>query len=176
MVLSGGPETVTAEHTPRVPQAVFELGVPLLGICYGMQAMAQQLGGGVAASCRREFGYAQVLVQGHSRLLRDIEDHTTPDGVAVLDVWMSHGDQVTALPPGFIAIASTDSAPIAGMADEQRGFYALQFHPEVTHTRQGSRILERFVKEICGCASLWTPATSSPTASNACAANWATSG
>ncbi|MGZ8242129.1 glutamine-hydrolyzing GMP synthase [Methylomagnum sp.] len=156
IVLSGGPETVTAADTPRAPGLVFELGVPVLGICYGMQTMAEQLGGKVESSAHREFGYAQVRARGHSKLLLDIEDHTTPEGFGLLDVWMSHGDQVTALPPGFKLMASTDSAPIAGMADEERRFYALQFHPEVTHTRQGKRILERFVQEICGCDALWT--------------------
>src|SRR5690606_4246363 len=134
-----------------------ELGVPLLGICYGMQVMAVQLGGAVETSERKEFGYAQVRARGHSRLLRDIEDHTTPEGYGLLDVWMSHGDRVTTLPPGFKLIASTESAPIAGMADDARGYYGLQFHPEVTHTRQGKRILERFLKDICGCEALWTP-------------------
>ncbi len=156
IVLSGGPETVTLADTPRAPRPVFELGVPVLGLCYGMQTMAEQLGGKVEACSKCEFGYAQVRAHGHSKLLLDIEDHTTPEGFGLLDVWMSHGDQVTALPPGFKLIASTESAPIAGMADEARGFYGLQFHPEVTHTRQGQRILERFVLEICGCEALWT--------------------
>jgi GMP synthase (glutamine-hydrolysing) len=136
---------------------VLELGVPVLGICYGMQTMAAQLGGKVEASSHREFGYAQVEVHGHSRLLTDIEDHTNDDGTALLDVWMSHGDRVTELPQGFSAIASTSYAPLAGMADDERGFYGLQFHPEVTHTRQGDRIIQRFVLEICGCEALWTP-------------------
>jgi GMP synthase (glutamine-hydrolysing) len=156
IVLSGGPETVTAADTPRAPAAVFELGVPVLGVCYGMQTMAAQLGGTVESCPHREFGYAQVRARGHSRLLTDIEDHTTPEGFGLLDVWMSHGDQVTALPPGFKLIASTESAPIAGMADEERGFYGLQFHPEVTHTRQGLRILDRFITDISGCEALWT--------------------
>ena len=156
IVLSGGPETVTLEATPRAPQCVFELGVPVLGICYGMQTMALQLGGAVEASTHREFGYAQVRARGHSQLLRDIEDHTTPEGYGLLDAWMSHGDRVTELPPGFKMIASTEGAPLAGMADEARHFYGLQFHPEVTHTRQGERIINRFVHEICGCASAWT--------------------
>jgi GMP synthase (glutamine-hydrolysing) len=130
--------------------------VPVLGICYGMQTMAEQLGGQVEPCSHREFGYAQVRAHGHSRLLSDIEDHATPEGYGLLDVWMSHGDQVTALPPGFKLIASTESAPIAGMADDARGYYGLQFHPEVTHTRQGKRILERFLKDICGCEALWT--------------------
>jgi GMP synthase (glutamine-hydrolysing) len=157
IVLSGGPESVTGAETPRAPQEVFALGVPVLGICYGMQTMAAQLGGRVDAHHKREYGYAQVRARGHSRLLRDIEDHTSPEGYGLLDVWMSHGDRVEALPPGFQVIAETASAPLAGMADEGRGFYGLQFHPEVTQTRQGARILERFVHEVCGCADLWRP-------------------
>jgi GMP synthase (glutamine-hydrolysing) len=156
IILSGGPESVTAEQPPQVSRQVFELGVPVLGICYGMQAMAEQLGGEVERSERREFGYAQVKARHHTRLLRDIEDHTAPDGFGLLDVWMSHGDRVRSLPPGFMVMAATDGAPIAGMADETRGFYGVQFHPEVTHTRQGQRILDRFVHEICGCEGLWT--------------------
>jgi GMP synthase (glutamine-hydrolysing) len=156
IILSGGPESVTDQEPPRAHPAVFELGVPVLGICYGMQTMAQQLGGKVAPAHAREFGYARVRAHGHSRLLRDIEDHVDPDGKAFLDVWMSHGDRVDALPPGFRAIASTENAPLAGMADEERGLYGVQFHPEVTHTRQGARILARFVHEICGCDRLWT--------------------
>lgn len=156
IILSGGPESVTLASAPRAPQAVFDLGVPVLGICYGMQTMAAQLGGAVESAAHREFGYAQVRARGHSQLLRDIEDHTTPEGYGMLDVWMSHGDHVTQLPEAFKVIASTSAAPIAGMADEARGFYGLQFHPEVTHTHQGSRILQRFVHDICGCASLWT--------------------
>jgi GMP synthase (glutamine-hydrolysing) len=155
IILSGGPETVTQADTPRAAQIVFELGVPVLGICYGMQTMAEQLGGKVEAADHREFGYAQVRAHGHSKLLINIEDHTSPEGYGLLDVWMSHGDQVTTLPPGFGRIASTGTAPIAGMADESRGFYALQFHPEVTHTHQGLRIIERFIRDIAGCASLW---------------------
>ncbi len=156
VILSGGPESVTLTETPRAQQLVFELGVPVLGICYGMQTMAVQLGGTVETSTRREFGYAQVRARGHSRLLRDIEDHTTAEGYGLLDVWMSHGDRVEQLPQGFKLIASSDSAPLAGMADEERGFYGVQFHPEVTHTHQGSRILNRFVHDICGCAADWT--------------------
>jgi GMP synthase (glutamine-hydrolysing) len=156
VILSGGPESVTLTETPRAQQLVFEFGVPVLGICYGMQTMAVQLGGTVETSTRREFGYAQVRARGHSRLLRDIEDHTTAEGYGLLDVWMSHGDRVEQLPQGFNLIASSDSAPLAGMADEERGFYGVQFHPEVTHTRQGSRILNRFVHDICGCAADWT--------------------
>ena len=155
IILSGGPETVTLADTPRAPGLVFSQGVPVLGICYGMQTMAEQLGGKVEACAHREFGYAQVRARGHSRLLTDIEDHASPEGHGLLDVWMSHGDQVTTLPPGFKLIASTESAPIAGMADEERRFYALQFHPEVTHTKQGQRLLARFITDICGCEALW---------------------
>jgi len=157
IILSGGPQSVHEEATPRANEAVLELGVPVLGICYGMQTMAAQLGGRVSPATHREYGYAQVRAHGHSRLLRDIEDHTSPEGYGLLDVWMSHGDRVDVLPPGFRAICTTDNAPFAGMADEKRGLYGLQFHPEVTHTRQGQRILERFVHDICGCGSLWTP-------------------
>jgi len=157
VILSGGPETVTSTDTPRAPQQIFDLGVPVLGICYGMQTMAAQLGGRVAPSGAHEYGYAQVRARGHSSLLRDIEDHTSPEGYGLLDVWMSHGDRVEELPAGFKVIAATDNAPFAGMADESRHFYGLQFHPEVTHTRQGKRILERFLFDICGCEALWTP-------------------
>ncbi|MFP4696443.1 glutamine-hydrolyzing GMP synthase [Thiohalospira sp.] len=157
IILSGGPASATEEDTFRAPLAVFEAGVPVLGICYGMQAMAAQLGGGVESSDHREFGFAQVRARGHTELLRNIEDHASPEGYGLLDVWMSHGDRVTELPPGFRVMASTDSAPIAGMADEERRLYGVQFHPEVTHTPQGKRILERFVTTICGCDTLWTP-------------------
>lgn len=157
IILSGGPESVTAEDTLTAPDIVFTFGVPVLGICYGMQTMAAQLGGKVASADHSEFGYAQVRVRGHSNLLKDIEDHVNEEGQAFLDVWMSHGDRVEELPEGFICIASTDGAPLAGMADESRAFYGLQFHPEVTHTKQGQRIIERFVHDICGCASMWTP-------------------
>ncbi|MCK9609078.1 MAG: glutamine-hydrolyzing GMP synthase [Methylomonas sp.] len=155
IILSGGPETVTSSDTPRAPQIVFELGIPVLGICYGMQTMAEQLGGKVKSSDHREFGYAQIRARGHSKLLLNIEDHASPEGYGLLDVWMSHGDRVVELPTGFKLIASSDGAPIAGIADEDRGFYALQFHPEVTHTKQGGRLLSRFVLEICGCQALW---------------------
>ncbi len=158
VILSGGPESVNANPDFRAPEAVFGLGVPVLGICYGMQTMALQLGGRVEASAEREFGYARVRARGHSNLLRDIQDATNAEGHGLLDVWMSHGDHVTDMPPGFKRIASTESAPIAGIADEARGFYGLQFHPEVTHTAQGQAILDRFVHEICGCGSLWTAA------------------
>ncbi len=157
IILSGGPESVTGDEAPAAPQVVFELGVPVLGICYGMQTMAAQLGGRVENADHHEYGYAQVRARGHSALLRDIEDHTTPEGYGMLDVWMSHGDRVIEIPPGFKVIATTDNAPVAGMADESRHFYGLQFHPEVTHTRQGERIINRFVHEICGCDALWTP-------------------
>ncbi|HEX5513908.1 MAG TPA: glutamine-hydrolyzing GMP synthase [Gammaproteobacteria bacterium] len=157
IVLSGGPESVTVAEGPRAPAVVFELGVPVLGICYGMQTIAAQLGGTVESSEYKEFGYAQVRARGHSRLLRDIEDHTTPEGYGLLDVWMSHGDRVVELPPGFKLIASTDSCPIAGIGDDERGYYGIQFHPEVSHTPQGRRILSRFVHEICGCSGDWTP-------------------
>ncbi len=158
VILSGGPESVKKAPHIRAPQAVFELGVPLLGICYGMQTMAAQLGGAVDASQHREYGYAQVRARGHSQLLKNIEDHVSAEGYGLLDVWMSHGDRVESLPQGFKVIASTDNAPIAGMADETRHFYGLQFHPEVTHTAQGERIISRFVHDICGCQRLWTAA------------------
>ncbi len=157
IILSGGPESVTLENTPTASPLIFQLGVPVLGICYGMQTMAEVLGGKVESSDKREFGYAQVRAHGHTQLLTDIEDHTTPEGYGMLDVWMSHGDRVVAMPDGFKLMCSTENAPIAGMADEARGFYGVQFHPEVTHTKQGGRILERFVTDICGCQNLWTP-------------------
>jgi GMP synthase (glutamine-hydrolysing) len=157
IILSGGPETVTGDNTPRAPQIVFDLGVPVLGICYGMQTMAQQLGGRVENSDKHEYGYAQVRAHNHSKLLKDIEDHATPEGYGILDVWMSHGDRVAEMPENFVKICSTDNAPLAGMADEARNYYGIQFHPEVTHTKQGGRILERFVRDICGCDALWNP-------------------
>lgn len=156
IILSGGPETVTSLDTPRAPQVVFELGLPVLGICYGMQTMTEQLGGKVESSSHREFGYAQIRARGHSRLLKGIEDHTSSEGFGLLDVWMSHGDRVVELPKGFVLIASSEGAPIAGIANEQKSFYGLQFHPEVTHTRQGARILARFAIDICSCEALWT--------------------
>jgi len=158
VILSGGPESVTDGDPPRASQLVFDMDIPVLGICYGMQTMAAQLGGDVESASHHEYGYAQVRARGHSALLREIEDHTTPEGYGLLDVWMSHGDRVTRLPDGFIPIAETDNAPLAGMADESRHYYGLQFHPEVTHTRQGDRIIARFVHDICGCGSFWTPA------------------
>ncbi len=157
IILSGGPESVTAADAPSVPAAVFTAGVPVLGICYGMQAMARQLGGRVEGGHTQEFGYAEIRARGHTRLLRDIEDRVNAEGFGLLDVWMSHGDRVTALPDGFKLMASTADVPIAGMADEERQYYGVQFHPEVTHTVQGERILSRFIKEICGCGGAWTP-------------------
>ncbi|HYQ94488.1 MAG TPA: glutamine-hydrolyzing GMP synthase [Burkholderiales bacterium] len=155
IILSGGPASVYENATPKAPDAVFKLGVPVLGICYGMQAMAAQLGGQVENSRVREFGYAEVRARGHSRLLEGIQDRVNGETHGLLDVWMSHGDKVTALPPGFKVIASNEATPIAAMADEARKFYGVQFHPEVTHTRQGGAILGRFVHEICGCRSDW---------------------
>ena len=155
IVLSGGPASVYDDATPKAPDAVFKLGVPVLGICYGMQTMAAQLGGQVENSRVREFGYAEVRAHGHSRLLEGIQDRINGEKHGLLDVWMSHGDKVTALPPGFKVIASNEATPIAGMADEGRKFYAVQFHPEVTHTHQGGAILGRFVREICGCRGDW---------------------
>jgi len=155
IILSGGPNSVTEGDTPRAPQIVFELGVPVLGICYGMQTMAAQLGGTVESGLVREFGYAEVRAQGHSALLRDIQDRVNEQGHGLLDVWMSHGDKVTTLPPGFKIVASNPATPIAAMADEARRFYAVQFHPEVTHTYQGKAIFERFVHSICGCGKDW---------------------
>ncbi len=155
VILSGGPASAYEGDAPRAPQAVFELGVPVLGICYGMQTMAAQLGGQVESGRVREFGYAEVRARGHSRLLRDIQDRANGEGHGLLDVWMSHGDKVAALPPGFKVIAGNAATPIAGMADEARKLYGVQFHPEVTHTLQGKAILERFVLEVCGIAPDW---------------------
>ncbi len=156
VILSGGPASVWEESTPRVPSMVFELGVPVLGICYGMQAMADQLGGKVESGKVREFGYAEVRARGHTALLKDIQDRLTADGHGLLDVWMSHGDKVSELPPGFKLMASNPTCPIAGMADEDRRFYAVQFHPEVTHTPQGKVLIERFVLSICRLAGDWS--------------------
>jgi GMP synthase (glutamine-hydrolysing) len=155
IVLSGGPMSVTEGGTPRAPDAVWTLGVPVLGICYGMQTMAAQLGGKVEAGKVREFGYAEVRARGHSALLKGIQDRDSAEGYGLLDVWMSHGDKVTALPPGFKLIGSSSACAIAAMADEARHFYAVQFHPEVTHTKQGAAILERFAHEICRCGQDW---------------------
>ena len=158
IILSGGPESVTVMNGVRAPAAVFDMEVPVLGICYGMQTMAEQLGGRVAGSNLREFGFAKVRARGHSKLLRDIQDETNAEGHGLLNVWMSHGDRVDDVPPGFKVIASTGNAPVAGMADEARGLYGLQFHPEVTHTRQGTQILKRFLIDIAGCRGAWTTA------------------
>jgi len=152
IILSGGPNSVHEAQTPRVPEEVFKLGVPVLGICYGMQAMAAQLGGAVETGQVREFGFAEILTSGNSAFLRGIEDRKN----GVLEVWMSHGDKVVSLPPGFHVICSNDATPIAGMADEARHFYGVQFHPEVTHTHQGKAIVSRFVHDICGCGREWT--------------------
>ncbi|HET6545332.1 MAG TPA: glutamine-hydrolyzing GMP synthase [Rhodanobacteraceae bacterium] len=173
VILSGGPESAIETGTPRVPQAVFDLGVPLLGICYGMQAMAAQLGGAVEAEHAREFGYAKLRFTAACSLLDGLGDVGDAPGFIpagngnatgarpaadVLDVWMSHGDRVTTIPPGFVAVASTAGVPIVAMADETRHWYGLQFHPEVTHTRHGGEILRRFAVDACGCAPLWTAA------------------
>lgn len=157
IILAGGPESVTGEGTPRAPSVVFELGIPVLGICYGMQTMAEQLGGKVEGSAVQEFGYAQVEVLGETPLFKDIKDHVSEQGNSLLDVWMSHGDKVVEMPNGFELMALTPSCPIAGMCDVSRNFYGVQFHPEVTHTLQGLRILEHFVIEIAKCDALWTP-------------------
>jgi GMP synthase (glutamine-hydrolysing) len=155
IVLSGSHMSAYEEATDRAPDAVFAAGVPVLGICYGMQTMAQQLGGKVEGGHTREFGYAQVRARGHTKLLEGLQDATNAQGHGLLNVWMSHGDKVVEMPPGFALMASTDSCPIAGMADESRRFYGVQFHPEVTHTTQGAVLLKRFVREICGCRGDW---------------------
>jgi GMP synthase (glutamine-hydrolysing) len=155
IILSGGPESVYEEQGPAAPRRVFEMGVPVLGICYGMQTMAAQLGGQVESASHREFGAARVHPLGASKLFDGLEDNRDPSGRRLLDVWMSHGDKVTVLPPGFTAIAASDNAPLAAMADESRRMYGLQFHPEVTHTLQGGELLRRFVREIAGCTATW---------------------
>lgn len=155
IILSGGPESVTIENDIKAPEVIFQLNIPVLGICYGMQTMAAQLGGKVETSTLREFGYAQVRARGHTALLKDIQDDMNDEGHGLLDVWMSHGDKVVELPEGFKVMASTDNAPVAGMADEERNFYGVQFHPEVTHTTQGDAIIKRFLHQIAGCQSLW---------------------
>ena len=159
MIFSGGPESANTDASPRASSHVYDYGVPILGICYGMQTMAEEFGGKVEASAKSEFGFAQVNTTAKNKLLDGIEDRFTDDGQAQLDVWMSHGDKVTEVPERFAVVACTDSAPIAAMWDESRNFYGIQFHPEVTHTLQGQRIIERFVHEICGCDSLWNPAS-----------------
>ncbi len=155
IVLSGGPESTTAADAPRAPQAVFDSGLPILGICYGMQTLAAQLGGSTEAADQREFGHAQVDVVAQDALLGGLSDHP---GHARLDVWMSHGDHVASAPPGFVVTARTERIPVAAMADDARRWYGVQFHPEVTHTRQGEALLHRFVVDICGCQTLWTAA------------------
>jgi GMP synthase (glutamine-hydrolysing) len=159
IILSGGPESVYDAKGPEAPAEVFGLGVPVLGICYGMQTMAAQLGGQVESSRHREFGAAQVRPAAASRLFDGLEDNRDPKGQRLLDVWMSHGDHVVAVPPGFKVIGSSDNAPLAAMADESRRFYGVQFHPEVTHTLQGTEILRRFVREIAGCSANWATAS-----------------
>ena len=156
IILSGSHLSAYDKEAGKAPQAAFELGVPVLGICYGMQSMAQQLGGKVEAGKVREFGYAEVRARGHTKLLDGIEDHRTAEGHGMLKVWMSHGDKVSEMPPGFKLMASTESCAIAGMADEARRFYGVQFHPEVTHTLQGTKLLHRFVRDICGCRGDWS--------------------
>ncbi|SBS29341.1 GMP synthase [glutamine-hydrolyzing] [Marinomonas spartinae] len=158
IILAGGPESVPEPGSPRAPEAVFTMGVPVFGICYGMQTMAEQLGGKVQGSEIREFGYAQIRKHQGPSLFEGIEDHIANNGLAMLDVWMSHGDKVIEMPSDFTLMASTESCPIAAMANEAKKFYGVQFHPEVTHTLQGGRILSRFVVDICGCDTLWTPA------------------
>ncbi|MCX2522733.1 glutamine-hydrolyzing GMP synthase [Larsenimonas rhizosphaerae] len=158
IILSGGPESVSELGSPRAPECVFELGLPVFGICYGMQTMAEQLGGATEGSNKREFGYAQINVSAEDDLLGGIKDHVGSDGGALLDVWMSHGDKVSRAPDSFTVTASTSSCPIAAMSWPEKQFYGVQFHPEVTHTLQGQRILERFVLEICKAERLWTPA------------------
>src|SRR4051794_18132306 len=155
IILSGSHASTYEDQDLRAPEAVWQLGVPVLGICYGMFTMAVQLGGEVEPSTHREFGYAEVRARGHTRLLQGIQDFSTPEGYGMLKVWMSHGDKVVEMPPGFKLMASTEACPIAGMADETRRFYAVQFHPEVTHTRQGAKLLTRFVREICGARGDW---------------------
>lgn len=158
IILAGGPESVTVGESPRAPDIVFTLGVPVLGICYGMQTMAVQLGGEVEASDLREFGYAQIKIEARNQLVHDIRDHVDHSGNSLLDVWMSHGDKVSTMPEGFQLIASTDTCAIAGMACEEKKLYGIQFHPEVTHTKQGKRLFEHFILELAGCDALWTPA------------------
>ncbi|KOY63400.1 glutamine-hydrolyzing GMP synthase [Photorhabdus heterorhabditis] len=157
IILSGGPESTTEQGSPLAPEYVFNAGIPVLGVCYGMQTMSMQFGGKVESSIEREFGYAQVGIKSESALFRGIQDSLNEQGQPLLDVWMSHGDKVTAIPADFITIASTDTCPFAIIANEEKRFYGVQFHPEVTHTRQGQRILERFVLDICQCEALWAP-------------------
>jgi len=157
IILSGGPESATLDHTLRAPDGIFSLGIPILGICYGMHTLAVQLGGTVESSDKREFGYARVKVTGSGSLLADVADERQGDD-RFLDVWMSHGDKVTQLPTGFVCMAETDNTALAAMCDEDRRYYGIQFHPEVNHTLQGLEILRSFVLAICGCNGLWTSA------------------
>jgi GMP synthase (glutamine-hydrolysing) len=159
IIFSGSPESANKDYSPRPPAFLYEAGLPVLGICYGMQTMAEEFGGRVEASSKSEFGFAQVDVVAENELLKGIEDRVLDNGMAQLDVWMSHGDKVTQVPPNFELIAATESAPIAGMRHNAKSFYGIQFHPEVTHTLQGMRIIERFVHDICGCEKLWTAAS-----------------
>ncbi|WP_448566948.1 glutamine-hydrolyzing GMP synthase [Thalassotalea ganghwensis] len=159
IILAGGPESVTEFNSPRAPEYVFNAGVPVLGICYGMQTMAEQLGGAVQGSEHKEFGYAAVEVIAQSSLFKNIEDSINSNGNALLDVWMSHGDKVSEIPSDFVTIAQTPSCKYAAMANEEKKFYGVQFHPEVTHTKQGMRILEHFIVDICQCEKLWTPSS-----------------
>ena len=157
IILAGGPESVTEAGSPRAPDYVFNAGVPVLGICYGMQTMSEQLGGKVIKGTGEgEFGYAQIEMQAQSALFNSIEDAVSESGKALLDVWMSHGDKVSAIPEGFVTVANTATCQFAAMANEEKRFYGVQFHPEVTHTRQGERMLAHFAKDICGCDGLWT--------------------
>jgi len=155
IILSGGPNSVYEDETPKAPDEIFTLNVPILGICYGMQTLVNQLGGQVKTSDKREFGYAEIRAQGHSILLQDIQDRSNNKGHGLLDVWMSHGDKVIALPPNFTVIASNDSTPIAGIANESKHYYGFQFHPEVTHTPKGRKIIKRFIVDICQCKAEW---------------------
>ena len=156
IILSGGPDSVNDEKSARAPNIVFDLEVPILGICYGMQTMAIQLGGDATSAKKAEFGFAKIRARNHSKLLSGINDEKNSDGHELLDVWMSHGIEVTKLPSGFELIASTDNCPIAGFANQKKHYYGLQFHPEVTHTKQGNKILKRFITDICHCDKKWT--------------------
>jgi len=156
IILSGGPDSVNDEKSARAPNIVFDLAVPILGICYGMQTMAVQLGGDATSAEKAEFGFAKIRARNHSKLLSGINDEINSDGHGLLDVWMSHGIEVTKLPPGFELIASSENCPIAGFANQKKHYYGLQFHPEVTHTKQGVNILERFITNICHCEKKWT--------------------
>ncbi len=156
IILSGGPDTVTLDDSARAPKIIFDLGIPILGICYGMQTMATQLGGLAVSADKHEYGFAKVRARNHSHLLGDIADETNNEGHGLLDVWMSHGIKVQKLPEGFKLIASTDNCEIAGFANVEKHYYGLQFHPEVTHTKQGEHILNRFVTGICECEKNWT--------------------